>query len=123
MKNKYYGPLKIKDTEVTGESVILDLSDDSQVELSAKMAEVAITKKPIDLTKLRDLRLRPIAKEMLQMWLDWDIKVSEVEYLSTLAITSLNENIEKASEKLWGGAHIDRTTSEIDKVLKDGEIK
>jgi len=120
MKNKYYGQQKIKDFEITGERVILDLDNDTQVELSGKMAEVAVTEKKLDLTELREARLNPVAKAILKLYLDWDIKISEIEYVSTLAATSLNENIKEATEKLWGVGIEDKTTQDVDKVLKDG---
>ena len=119
MKDKYYGPNKIVNSEVTDDSVLLTLDNKKVVELSPKMAKAAITEEKKDLTELRDVRLRPVAKEMLETMLEWDVRIGEVEYLQSLVVTSLNQNIEKASEKLWHTTNEERTVKMIDDVLKE----
>lgn len=120
MKNKYYGKKKIKNSGPNPDgNIVLRFDDDTSVTLSKKMAEHAITDKAVDLTELRTLRIQPVTEEVIKLLLEWDIKISEIEYLTTLMVTSINKGIESASNKLWDIKHVDdRTVGLVDKVIK-----
>lgn len=119
MKGKFYGPKKIKSSDKAGGYIMLTFSDDSKVRISELIAENTVTDKACTLTDLRDKRLQPVAEKMLEMYLEYDIKVSELDFLTSLIITSLNDNLEKATDKLWGVTRLEKTFSDINSVLKD----
>ena len=124
MKNKYYGPKKIKESHGNGDSMVLTFDDDTTETISMKMVEHVITDKSVDLTSLRDLRLRPVVEEMLEIMLNWDIKIHEIQYLTTLMVTSINDSIDKASNKLWKVNDVDdRSVGLVNKVLKEDGSK
>jgi len=119
MRNKYYGLKKIKGTKWTGDSVVMEFTDHTFETISKKMFDVTVTDNASDATKMRELRVHPVAREVLQLLLDWDIKISEVEYLTTLVVESINKNIEEATKGLWDVTNVEeRTMQQVDKVMK-----
>lgn len=119
MKNKFYGMQEVVDTrELDIYTSVLMLKDGSSEKIATKMLSSVLTEKPVDATELRKLRIIPVTENILSDLLSWDIKTSEVEYLMTMVITSLNENMKNAEEKLWGVNSLNKRISDIDKVLK-----
>lgn len=103
--NQYYGEkeiLGIKDHPVHPTHSILIFGDGTEKVLSKKLVAVAITSEPVDLTKLRDLRTFPVVEAVLKEFLDFDIHISEIDYICQRAIMSINESLKVANEKLWG---------------------
>jgi len=119
MKTKYYGDKIVSLEEEGKNSVKLTLDDHSVEEVSKKMYANVVTDEPADLTKLRDLRVQPVVEDVLKVFLDWDIKTSEVEYVQALVIQSLNENMKEADEFLWKKELDQKKISDIDRVLKE----
>jgi len=116
--NKYYGDKKVVDIIKDNDFVILVLENGEKEEISNKMLPSVITDEKVDLTTLRDLRVKPMVEDILRVLLDWNVKTSEIEYAMTTTITSLNVNLKEADEYLWGVNTENRTVSQVDKVLK-----
>lgn len=121
--SKYYGDKLIKSEKKEKDSMILTLDDKTIEGISLKMYKYAISKKKIDPSALRELRIQPVVKEVLKLLLEWDIKVTEFDYLMSLITTSLNENMKTANDRLWGNETINRKLSDVDKVLQRIEVK
>lgn len=131
MAKQYIGEKAVESVEDTDQTTIGGVAvkqviykDGSSERLSEKMLEVASTDKKVDLTELRELRLHPVVQETLSLWLDWGIRVDEVNYLCNLLGQSINENGNAAIVKLWGerGANIAEPSAidliTIDRVLR-----
>ena len=118
---KYYGPDEVKDSIVGSEGVTLTLAGGKTIFISKKMFDVVITDKPVDLTDLRTARLFPVVKEILQLMLDWDVKINEIEYVFTLVTTSFNVNFKQASDIAWGTAEDERTMRDVESMIESSK--
>ena len=106
--------------EVNGKITHVDIEfkDGSREVLSAKMIENSRTEQPIDASTLRELQLETLIKEILSLYLDWDIKLMDMHYVNSKVITSLEEWITSANTKLWGKKENSVRMSELDSVLR-----
>jgi hypothetical protein len=127
--DQYYGPFKITEQNHLGNGFIevrLEKREDEPtsrlITITEKMAKYAITDAPVDLTQLRLNRCTPVAASVIETILDWNLKIDEIEYLFALVITSLNTNMDKAANKLWGSTKEERTIKNVEDVIgeKDG---
>jgi hypothetical protein len=128
MSTKYYGPSEVEKTEpVLPEGLVRiwlkDEGDEKKsIVISEKMVESVLTDEPTDLTALRDNRIKPVAKAIMQLMLDWNLRVDEIDYLFALVNASFNQNLMAANGMLWGkqadNSIDERTTSDVDQVLK-----
>ncbi len=107
-KGKFFGTSKIKSVEETeekthrGDDVLrLIFEDDKEQLIPSKVAEYAITDKETDLTSLRDILVEPVAKEVIEIFLDSHLKVEDFEYVLTKVRLSVQNSITKATDKLW----------------------
>lgn len=125
---KYLGDKKIKVIKVddkkktwSGKDIYYILFQDKSFQyLPAQLLDSMITKKPTDATTLRDLKVKPIVKQILAILTEADLNLKmEVEYVFQKATASINENLEKANEKLWGKTIYDKTMMDVDRVLKE----
>lgn len=123
---KYYGLKEIKDiikyddnssTVIFTEESNNVLKGDSQIILSNKIIAVAVTDTPTDATTLREKRCFPVVAEVLKVFLDWNVNISEVDFISQRVIMSINESIKKSSDILWGKPMQDQTMEDVHKVL------
>ena len=90
---KFYGEKEIaniKDHPIHDTYQVLVFADGTELALTKKMIAVAVTDKPVDLTTLRNLRCFPVVSDVLKVFLDWDIHISEIEFVDTRAIMSVN---------------------------------
>lgn len=126
-KKQYIGKKEVSKVNNTGETTPLgceifevEYVDGSKETLTKKILDVVLDDKECDLTELRRRRVEPVAKEMLVLLREANLKVGEVDFLLTLFTESINQNSEQASNKLWnveeGG---DRTFLQIDDILTD----
>ena len=75
-------------------------------------------------TQLWDKQLEPVAKETLELWLSWDIRLDQLDYLVLHYLkSSIESNHDKAGAKLWGKNKDERRLSDIDKILKSSDGK
>lgn len=127
-KPGYYGQsevLNVTATEGEGHVCVMfktgeDKSD--TVLLSPRLLREVITAEPVDASKLRELRVNPVAEEVLGLILKHNLKVGELEFLFSTITRNLNQAIETANAKRWGVEHYeDRTILEIDRTLKPKE--
>lgn len=114
----YLGSKKIQATEDLGNRVLVKFKDGSQEELSKLMFEASKTSGPVDLTKLRDTRCHPVVEKIIAILLEWDVKMSEIDYILNLTASSLNMSQESASNLLWKKDKMERTVYDVEAVLK-----
>lgn len=79
---------------------------------------------PYDLTSLRQKRMSKVVETILSVMTLYNVKVDEVNYLTSLLIESVNHSLDRADGKLWRrpgekarDLH-DRAMRDIDSVLK-----
>lgn len=128
MSTKYYGPSEVETTEpVLPQGLVkITLKDEGDekksVVVSEKMLETVLTDEATDLTTLRDNRIKPVAKAIMQLLLEWNLRVDEIDYTFALVNASFNQNLMAANGMLWGkqadNSIDERTTSDVDQVLK-----
>ena len=114
---RFYGDKKIDRTEEDGEHIILHFSDGTFARVSKKMHEISLTKKSTDLTALWDKQMAAVSAKTLAIWLEWDVKLSQIEYLFNILKSSIEHNLKKADDIAWGINQEDRTVSNVDDVL------
>ncbi len=124
--NKYYGDkeiVDIKDHPVHPDThQILTFKDGTEKTLSKKMIGAAVTDEAVDLNKLRDLRCFPVVGDILKVFLDWDIHMSEIDFTNLRVTMSINESLKKANEVLWGVDSVNQSMLDVhDVLLKDSK--
>jgi uncharacterized membrane-anchored protein YjiN (DUF445 family) len=103
----YIGGKKIKEAkpaEKTSNGIeVVDVvyTDNSVETLSKLMYDKITSEKSCDLTTLRERRMEPVVQEMLAVLMKWGIKTSELQYMSVLLNTSLQESEKEAIKELW----------------------
>lgn len=123
MSKRFYGDKKIEAVEEQGDFVVLML-DKEAVRLPKKLYEASASKDPLNPTELWDRQCTPIAKETLELWLGWDIKLEQLDYLINMLKTSIEHTLLQANNRLWGKKTTERRLSDVDSVLKkNGEGK
>lgn len=102
-----------------GKTVNVEYSDMTRETMTKLMYDASLTKTPLDATDLRDHQMKPIVIGIISLLLDYNIKVTDVQYVSALVTTSLQEWEVEADKMKWGGLGKRQITiSDIDKTLK-----
>lgn len=117
---KYYGDkevVEIKDHPVHDTYQVLVFSDGTTFDITKKMLAASISDKPVDLTTLRNMRCFPVVSEILKTLLEWDVHISEIEFIDTRVIMSVNESLKKANEIKWGVEDRHNTMLKVHDVL------
>lgn len=99
------------------ETVVFE--DDTTVRLPKKMYEISLSLDKEDATSHRDRRVMPVVSELVALFMMWDIKISEVDYLFGLTSNFLNEKLEHAGQKLWKKNLTDRTINDVNDVIEN----
>jgi len=93
--------------------------EDGKIEVFGKeIFGILKSDKPITDTELRDKKIYFVAEKILGLLLVHNVKPSEFEFLTAVLQGSLNENIKKANDKLWGKPASERTMLDVQKVLE-----
>lgn len=117
MSRRFYGDKKIETAQEDGEHVVIVFSDNTSLRIPKKLFEVSVSKESLDPTQLWDRQLPPVIKETLELWLSWDVKLEQLDYIVNLLKTSIEHNLAQANEKLWGKKTSDRRLSDVHDVL------
>jgi len=119
MSTKFYGEKKVSHVDDHGENHSdVVFSEGGFAKVSKKMLEVSLTKKPTDLTTLWDRQLSAVSVETLRLWLQWDVKMEQLDHLFNMLKTSIEYNNAKAADIVWGAKLKDRVLSNVDDILK-----
>jgi len=125
---QYLGPKEVlavvkldNKTPLGNELVEVCYKDGTKEILSKLILEASITNKPTDLTTLRNLRIFPVVKELLNVLLKWNVKINEVEFIVEIVKASINDNMDKASSILWKKNIYERTTLDVDTILRENK--
>src|SRR3990167_5014658 len=110
MSRRYFGDKKIETVQEDGDFVILTFNDES-LRIPKKLFEVSVSKDVINATELYDRQLAPVVKETLELWLSWDVKLEQLDYVINMIKTSVEHNLVKANDKLWNKKLADRRLS------------
>ena len=127
-KKVYVGDKIIKEEILLIENsirfTIVNFEDGTKEIFGEEILKLLKSDKPIDASQLRDTKITFVAKKILELLLVHNVKPSEFEFLTALLQGSLQENIKKANDILWGKQSHERTMLDIDKILKNkgGEI-
>jgi len=125
----YLGDKKVSKAVVSGLStpnggIIIEVTTDKKYLIPEVMLSKIVTEKPLDATALRDARVKVVAGQVLDILTEYDIYLSEVEYLVSVLQNSLDISYLKAEEILWKTKHkslldIHRVLGEEKKTLDD----
>lgn len=124
MSDIFIGPNKVTGNESvsklpTGETVFkLQYETGGEEFFTQRMFEALIKGSPTDLTTLRDDRVFAIIPRVLELFLNWGVKLSEVNYLIDRIVQSINQNQAAADNKVWGKNRLDVSFIDLDKVLR-----
>jgi hypothetical protein len=81
-------------------------------------SEGVLTPQVSDANKLRAARVYPIVKQVLELLLAYNIRLSEVQALAQMITASVQESLNKADTSLWGVKYMDDISfAQIDDVL------
>ena len=123
---KYYGDKKIKfvvdcdeKTYKGKEMIRLTFENDESLNIPVDIAEYAITETKSDLTTLRDVLVKPVVKEIMEILLESRLKIEDFEYIFNKVRGSVGESVMKAQNKLWKKDVNFLTLVDVDKILTD----
>lgn len=87
-----------------------------------KCFDVIKTLEVSDLTTMRDKKVQAMVRELLTIFVEWGLKYSEQDFLDIMLNTSMQENNDKATTFLYGGADkLSRTVLHTQKILEEIE--
>jgi len=126
-KGKYLGHRKIKEIlyletkTFLGEGRIKVTLEDGEVqELPVEMLEATITDKKSDATNLRNKRVFPVVDKILAILTDSELSFAEISYATGPRLkASIDDNVERSYEKIWGKARNDISLRDIQKKLEE----
>jgi hypothetical protein len=87
--------------------------------MPTKMFQVITRPAATDLTNLRYNRCEYPVKDILDILLSYGIRVDELQFVTTMLASSVNNSIKKASAKLWNKEDQDVDLLDVDNVLLD----
>lgn len=106
-----------------GEEMIgLTFENDETFYIPVKVAQYAITDKETDLTSLREILIKPIVKEIIEVLLESQLKIEDFEFVLTRVKGSIQESIMKATDKLWGKDGNSITLADVDEILTNKKL-
>jgi hypothetical protein len=115
----------IGDKVINGESsegdgfVMVSFEDKTSETFGNEMFEAIKSNESCDASALRDKRVVFLAGKILELLLKYNMKLSEYEFLMMTIKGSLDENIRKSNEIVWGKMASEKTMLDIDNVLKE----
>ena len=104
----FIGDREVKEVKESGEKTsggidVLEVQfKDGSVEwFSRLMYDETIAKERCDASALRERRVQPVVKVLLEVLRDWGIKISELTYISAVLNQSIDYNTKEALNELW----------------------
>ena len=116
----YIGEKEIKEHSTGPDGwEIVTFKDGSVARFPKRMYDASVSTKPEDASAYRDRRVMAVVSEVVALFLLWDLKISEIDYLFGLTSNFLNEKLDHANQKLWKKSVIERTINDINDVMTD----
>lgn len=98
---KFIGPKQIESDIIEKNLVTVVYSDGTKEVLSKLMYDKVVSEEACDATALREKRIQLVVVEILTVMRNWGVKLGELDYLSILLNTSIEENQKEALKQLW----------------------
>jgi len=116
---KFYGEKEIKEIKDTTNEKLQQIifTDDTSKIMPKIMIAAAVSDTALNPTELRNKRCFPVTKALLELYLEWDIHISEIDFISQRVIMSVNESLKKADEVLWKKSREEQTMSDVNNVI------
>jgi len=114
----FIGLKKIARAPEERDTVTIYYEDGSTEVMDKKLFDLSKTDHPTDPTALRDRQMQPVARDILLVLFDWNVKVLDYDFVDSLVRTSLNEHMRAAEEKLWGKERTSIRMKDVNKVKK-----
>lgn len=87
-----------------------------------KIFKLITTPQQSDATTVNSVIVKYLTEQVLFLMAEADITISQVNPILDLVVASVNDNFEKAANKLWNVEYADdRTFLDADKILKNGQ--
>lgn len=115
----YIGDKKIKNIEEIDGKVKVVFEDDSKTTLSRKMYDISLSLDISDATQLQERRVVAVQGEVMKIFLDWDVKLVDLQKLIQWSANFIQQKHEFADEKLWGNNYLERTIGDLERVLTE----
>lgn len=109
-----HGYTKIYFKSIEKEGVKKDINPEIFADSVLKIVK---TREPTDFNFVRNERCQLITKDILAVFLKYNIKISEIEYMVSLLQTSLQDSVDHADEKLWKVDSFNRTIMDVHNIL------
>ena len=96
-------------------------TEDSKVRLiPAKVIGRLVSNKPVDATAFRDMRVKPVCEDIMDVLGENDIYLSDWDYINAIINGSMKESYKTANDVLWKTDA--KTFLDVDRVLKAQRI-
>ena len=123
---KYIGPNRIKEIILSEKKTLkgkevyeVIYPNEVKQEFPLKVLLEVATKKQKDLNILRDLRVLPVIKEILEIITEADIKAEDIRYCIGKMQHSISESVDRAFKVKWGKEKYEQTLMDIHRILVD----
>jgi len=125
-KGKYFGENKIKKislskekTYLGKEKVVLSFEGLPDKVYPLEMVNAVASDKIIDLTELRERKVKPILKNLLAVLLESELVSADIGYLTGSKLIATLETLRDTAEDiLWGKDISEITLMDVEKILK-----
>lgn len=129
---KYFGPNKIvscyafqEEKTYLGKGLtMLVFENGVHQAFPDEVIDTVVTKQPIDLSDLRDKRVKPVIEKILVILLESELKKEDMEYVINVRLqASIQQSLNLAQEKIWGKKGYEVTLMDIEQVLTGNKEK
>lgn len=91
--------------------------------ISKALAPYIFTDEPTDPTKLQDLTVEPMVKEILAIFVKYDPRLEDIKVALQRSRDTLMRNVERADDLKYGMSYLDRRLHIYHELLLDNEFK
>jgi len=108
-------------TYLKNEVLSIEYDNGKTEERPAAIVDRIATKESYSLTELRARISKVVVEKFLSTLLETEVKIEDVEFMLTLVSTSLNRNLDEATEVLWKKSISDRTVADIQVIFDNNK--
>jgi hypothetical protein len=123
-KKVFYGEKEVKEVKNSDRKTYLAepvvniiFEDDTITEVPEEMYTALVGEKK-DATAMREAIGKLIAQKLLAILLNSEVRLVDIDYILQLTAYSMNQNLDKAGIKLWKKELDERTTQDVENILK-----
>jgi len=115
---KFFGNREVQNIEQAenGYQKVTFTNGTSEI-LSEQMIGAVITDGAIDATAQREREAQAVVGEILKLMHNWNVKISDIDYILKTVVNSVNDSLAKGNDILWGQGKYEMRMETVHNVL------